>query len=83
MYFFTNAVFLSSEFCAARIYSGFISTPVASQVLGTEYPITQIAVSLDPYRQLLEKMKPLFLLIAKLYNAGSCSVVPCWVHFFQ
>jgi len=78
---FTNDIILSSEVCAARIYSRFLS--VAGQVLETQYPITQIPVSLDLHRQLLEKMKSLFLLIAKLYNDGSCSVLHCWVHFFE
>lgn len=79
---FTNVILLSSELCAARIYSNFISISVASQVLDTQDPITRIPVSLDIYRQLLQKMTCLILLIAKLYNAGSCSVVHCWIHFF-
>lgn len=79
---FTNVILLSRDLCAAWIYSGFISISAASQVLGTPYPVTHIPASLDLYRGLLEKMKPLFLLIAKLYNAGSCSVAHCWVHFF-
>lgn len=72
-----------SSLAVLSVQVGFIldSSPFWTQaVLGTQNRVSQIPVSLDLCR--LEKMKPLFLLIAKLNSAGSCSVVHCRVHFF-
>lgn len=78
---FTDIFLLSSELCAARMYSGFTSVSAASQVLRTQIPELRY---LFPWsvQATAGKDETLFRLIANPYNAGSCSAVHCWVHFF-